>query len=101
VREEAHLLPFLLEKYPGKGRNKVKSLLTRGQVMVGNRVVTRHDHLLAAGDKVTILQTGSVQGREAMAGVKIIYEDESLLVINKPPSILMSRTPKSFEIKFS
>ncbi|MFD1678160.1 RluA family pseudouridine synthase [Alicyclobacillus fodiniaquatilis] len=97
VREEAHLLPFLLEKYPGKGRNKVKSLLTRGQVMVGNRVVTRHDHLLAAGDKVTILQTGSVQGREAMAGVKIIYEDESLLVINKPPRLLSIATDEEKE----
>lgn len=65
--------------------------------MVGNRVVTRHDHLLAAGDKVTILQTGSVQGREAMAGVKIIYEDESLLVINKPPRLLSIATDEEKE----
>ncbi|QQE81067.1 RluA family pseudouridine synthase [Alicyclobacillus sp. SO9] len=91
------LLPFLLEKYPGKGRNKVKSLLTRGQVMVGNRVVTRHDHLLGAGDKVTILQTGSVKQRELMAGIKIVYEDEFLLVVDKPPGLLSMATDEEKE----
>ncbi len=97
VREEVQLLPFLLEKFSGKGRNKVKSLLTRGQVMVGNRVVTRHDHLLTAGDKVTILQTGSVQQREIMAGVKIVYEDDSILVIDKPPGLLSIATDEEKE----
>lgn len=97
VTEDVQLLPFLLEKYPRKGRNKVKALLTRGQVMVGNRVVTRHDHLLAVGDKVKILQTGSVQQRETMAGVKIVYEDESLLVIDKPPGLLSMATTEEKE----
>lgn len=97
VREAVLLLPFLLEKYPGKGRNKVKSLLTRGQVMVGNRVVTRHDYPLSVGDKVTILQTGSIRQREAMAGVKIVYEDESLLVIDKPPGLLSMATDEEKE----
>jgi 23S rRNA pseudouridine1911/1915/1917 synthase len=97
VEEDTQLLPFLLRSYPNKGRNKVKALLTRGQVMVGNRVVTRHDYLLSVGDIVKILQTGSIQQREAMAGVKIVYEDESLLVIDKPPGLLSMATDEEKE----
>ena len=97
VREDAQLLPFLLNNYPGKSRNKVKSLLTRGQVMVENRIVTRHDHLLVVGEKVTILQTGSVQQSESMAGLKIVYEDESLLVIDKPSGLLSIATDEEKE----
>ena len=54
VEQNIQLLPFLLAKYPNRGRNKIKSLLTRGQVMVEQRVVTRHDHPLAVGDRITI-----------------------------------------------
>lgn len=97
VKVDAKLLLFLLEKFPGQGRNKVKSLLSRGQVMVGNRVVTRHDHPLVVGDTVRIVQTGAVQQREAMAGVKIVYEDEFLLVIDKPSGLLSIATDEEKE----
>ncbi|MCF8564884.1 RluA family pseudouridine synthase [Alicyclobacillus tolerans] len=97
VEQETQLLPFLLEKYAGTGRNKVKALLTRGQVMVGTRVVTRHDHGLSAGDRVKILSTGSVQQRELMAGVKIMYEDDAILVIDKPPGLLSIATDEEKE----
>lgn len=92
VEQNIQLLPFLLAKYPNRGRNKIKSLLTRGQVMVGQRVVTRHDHPLAVGDRITILNTGAVQPRELIAGVKILYEDDHIIVIDKPPGLLTMAT---------
>lgn len=95
--KETQLLPFLLEKYANKGRNKVKSMLTRGQIKVGNRVVTRHDHPLIPGDRVSVLNTGSVQQRELMAGVKMMYEDDDIIVIDKPPGLLSIATEEEKE----
>ena len=92
VTQTIQLLPFLIAKYPNRGRNKIKSLLTRGQVMVGQRVVTRHDHPLAVGDRVRILNTGAVQPRELITGVKILYEDDHIIVIDKPPGLLTMAT---------
>ncbi|KPV45261.1 hypothetical protein AN477_02365 [Alicyclobacillus ferrooxydans] len=97
VDKETQLLPFLLEKYANKGRNKVKSMLTRGQIKVGNRVVTRHDHPLIPGDRVSVLNTGSVQQRELMAGVKMMYEDDDIIVIDKPPGLLSIATEEEKE----
>ena len=48
------LLPFLLERVRGS-RNHVKSLLTRGQVEVDGKTVTRHDHPLTPGQRVAVL----------------------------------------------
>ena len=95
--KETQLLPFLLEKYANKGRNKVKSMLTRGQIKVGNRVVTRHNHPLIPGDRVSVLNTGSVQQRELMAGVKMMYEDDDIIVIDKPPGLLSIATEEEKE----
>jgi 23S rRNA pseudouridine1911/1915/1917 synthase len=97
VEQETQLLPFLLNKLSGKGRNKVKSILTRGQVMIGNRVVTKHDHPLAVGDRVTILTSGSIQQRDLMTGLKIVYEDAHLLVVDKPPGLLSMATDEEKE----
>lgn len=85
VTEQAALLPFLLAHLPGKGRNSVKALLTRGQVQVDGRTVTRHDHPLRPGQTVAVLPQGA--GNRA-APFPILYEDSRLLVIHKPAGLL-------------
>ncbi|MDQ0189736.1 RluA family pseudouridine synthase [Alicyclobacillus cycloheptanicus] len=87
VHEPATLLPFLLARLSGKGRNKVKSLLTHRLVLVDGRVVTRHDHPLQPGQTVTVL-AGRQADKDALLGVRILYEDDDLIVIDKPPGLL-------------
>ena len=53
VNKSEELLPFLLRKC-ATSRNNVKSLLTRGQVLVNGSVVTRHDCLLAKDDEFRV-----------------------------------------------
>lgn len=91
VNERTQLLPFLLANFPNKGRNKVKMLLTRGQVMVENRIVTRHDHPLEANQTVKVLGMGTAD-RESMHGVRILFEDDDIIVIDKPPGLLSIAT---------
>ena len=85
VTQAGPLLPFLLEQIRGQSRNNVKSLLTRGQVQVDGVTVTRHDHPLEPGQLVVIRPQGS---REAKAPFPVLYEDQRLLVIEKPAGLL-------------
>ena len=89
IQNETTLLPFLLETVKGISRNSVKNLLTRRQVMVNGQSVTRHDHALKPGDTVEILAPG------AKAPVfPILYEDNDIIVIDKPAGLLCVATEK-------
>jgi 23S rRNA pseudouridine1911/1915/1917 synthase len=91
VTQSNQLLPFLLDNLAGKGRNKVKALLTHRQVAVDGKIVTRHDCALHPGQKVTVLAARGLE-KEAMQGIRILHEDDSLIVIDKPPGLLSMAT---------
>lgn len=86
VTEETTLLPFLLDQVKDKSRNTVKGLLSRRQVMVGDRVVTRFDAPLSPGTTVTLLPRVSAGAAELP--FPILHEDADLLVIDKPAGLL-------------
>ncbi|MDD3268403.1 MAG: RluA family pseudouridine synthase [Syntrophomonadaceae bacterium] len=87
VSEPAELLNFLIEKMPAKGRNNVKSLLSHRQVLVDGEVVTQYNNQLQAGQEVLI--NWSLLRDEGQArGLKIIYEDADIIVIDKPAGLL-------------
>lgn len=86
VSEPTTLLPFLLASVKGKSRNNVKSLLSRRLVAVDGVPVSQFDTPLAAGQKVAILSTSAPRG-DALP-FPILYEDEHLIVVNKPAKLL-------------
>jgi len=87
VSEPSELMKFLINKMPSKGRNNIKSLLTHRQVMVGEKVVTQYNHLLSPGQEV-VINWSLVRDEEQVKGLKIIYEDSELIVIDKPHGLL-------------
>ncbi len=94
VAEETTLLPFLLEAVTDKSRNTVKGLLTRGQVLVDGKGVTRHDHPLQPGQTVTLLPAAV---KQAALPFPILWEDEDLLVVDKPAGLLSMASDKERE----
>lgn len=80
VTEETTLLEFLLSRVGGKSRNNLKSLLSRRMVQVDGRPVTRFDHPLRPGQRVTLAV--------GLPALPILYEDEELLVMDKPAGLL-------------
>lgn len=112
VNHSDGLLEFLLRKC-NTSRNNVKSLLTRRQVLVNGRVVTQYDFPLAKDDEVKIAKT-SVQGgetlrretakpvkkREPSRAVKILYEDEDLIAIDKPAGLLSVESDKETDCAY-
>lgn len=107
---EAALLSYLLEILPGQSRTSVKNLLSKGQVLVNGEGRTAFDHPLKAGDVITILPKGISIARSTRqdareevlkAGVKILFEDENYLVVDKPSGMLTVATSKEKNTLYS
>jgi len=98
VKEPSELLAFLLAALRHKhGRNAVKSILSRGQVSVEGRTVTRHDHPLAPGQSVTV-SWARVAEPSRFVGLAILHEDDDLIVIEKDAGLLAVSTEREKEL---
>ncbi|MGI6644721.1 MAG: RluA family pseudouridine synthase [Bacilli bacterium] len=91
VNEEEELLVFLLNKL-NKGRNKTKNLLTRKQVLVNDIVVSQYNYELVKGDvvKVTPFTNKTLEKHK----IPIIYEDDMIIVVDKPAGLLSISSDK-------
>lgn len=99
VREECELMEFLMKAMDGISRTKVKKMLTYDLVNVNDRAVSQHDFLLKPNMRVTIKKS-SEGSRFKNFWVKIVFEDDHILVIEKKPGILSSSTsPKDESVK--
>ena len=89
VEHPAELLAFLFACRPEVKRTKVRQWLKYGSIQVNGRSVTRSDHALQTGDVVSICAKGDVCGQGVLPpGMKIVFEDASLLAIEKPENLL-------------
>jgi 23S rRNA pseudouridine1911/1915/1917 synthase len=93
VTEQTELMKFLLEKLSGKGRNHVKGLLARGQISVEGKITTQFNQVLEVGQKV-VTNWSQVGNDEKLTGLKILYEDQDLIVINKEAGLLSIASDK-------
>ena len=112
VNRSDTLMEFLLRKC-NTSRNNVKSLLTKRQVLVNGSVVTQYDFPLAKDDEIKLAKKSvsgnipvakkPVQKREKRerATIKIIYEDDDFLAIDKPDGLLSVESDKETECAFA
>ncbi|MFH0784809.1 MAG: RluA family pseudouridine synthase [Pseudomonadota bacterium] len=93
VDKEDTLLDFLLANLPTKSRNTVKKVLKDQQIFVEGKPVTQFDHRLRSGQKVEVRWDRSAAYKPGQE-LKIIHEDEDLIVIDKPSGLLTVATDK-------
>lgn len=91
VTEPTELMLFLRSRLTNHSRNKIKSLLTYGQVMVDGKVVSQYNHPLSPGQLVTI-NSSRTDETEASKNLTILYEDDELIVIDKVAGLLTIAT---------
>lgn len=94
VKESTELLPFLLQQMAGRSRNSVKSILTRGQVKVDDHIETKHNYALVPGQVVSVLKNKVAVKESVLIGMSILFEDDSIIVINKDAGLLSIATEK-------
>ena len=86
VKSQCELLAFLLETLKDQSRNSVKSLLTNHRIAVNGAPVTQYNLKLYQKDTVIISKTAI--RRKTRSNLPIIYEDDEIIVINKPSGLL-------------
>ena len=86
VKEPCELLEFLLLTFKDQSRNSVKSLLGSHRVTIDGAPVTQFNFKLYPGDTVIISNTAI--RKKTRSNLPIIFEDNDLIVINKPTKLL-------------
>lgn len=112
VSRSDFLLEFLLRKC-NTSRNNVKSLLAKRLVLVNGSLVTQFDFPLAKDDEVKISKTpvkGETAKRKAPTSrrekatppqkIRVIYEDDYFLAIDKPAGLLSVQSDKETECAY-
>lgn len=89
VEHPAELLAFLFASRPEVKRAKVLQWLKHESVQVNGRSITHFNHPLQTGDVVSIRAKKEVLAEELLPpGMKVLFEDASLIVIDKPEGLL-------------
>ena len=87
VNQETTLLPFLFDTLKDRSKTDVRSLLKNRHVAIKGKAVTQFDTPLLPGDKVEI-NFGRAFFKFKNPQVKIVFEDEWLVVIEKASGLL-------------
>jgi 23S rRNA pseudouridine1911/1915/1917 synthase len=87
AKEETTLLALLARA--GYSRTRVKQVLKHRGISVGGVPVSRPDHPLRPGDVVSIRSDKEMgDGTLQCPGLVVVYEDEEIIVIDKPAGLL-------------
>ena len=86
VNKECELLEFLLETFKNQSRNSVKSLLSSHRVSVDGAPTSQFNFKLYPED--TVIISNAPIRRKTRSNLPIIYEDDDIIVINKPSGLL-------------
>lgn len=84
VKYDCLLLEYLILNIKNKSKNNIKSLLKNGQILVNNKIITKHDYKVYKNNRISI--NYNIDRRDN--GLDILYEDSNLIVINKPSGLL-------------
>ncbi len=93
VEQESSLQQFLTEKFAGKSRSALKSMLTHRRVSVNGTITTAYDYTLRNGDRVSI-NRGRVAAELHHPMLRIVFEDQWIIVIDKRNGLLSMGTDR-------
>ena len=82
---------FISENLPNITRSKIKNWIDLGLVLVNNKQVAKAGQKLCVGDKieVNIPKELELNATPEKIDINIIYEDDDLMVINKPQGMVV------------
>ncbi|MDP4148699.1 MAG: RluA family pseudouridine synthase [Bacteroidota bacterium] len=90
-QEPLRIDKFLVQRIEGASRNKIQKALGAGLVLVNNRQVTPN-YKIKPLDEIILYSDKEAHGEEIVPEempLQIEYEDDELLIINKPPGLVV------------
>ena len=94
VNEESKLLEYVLLVNKDLSNKKIKNLLKYGNILINGKVVKKYDYELKKGDIITF---GEENAKRANTKLNILFEDDNIVVVNKPYGLLTISTEKEKE----
>jgi len=100
VNEEATLLDILKSMQPQASTNVLRKMLTNERITVDEKTIHRAKQIITKGQIVEILPKPKIsvqEEREQQAkthNLDILFEDEAILVVNKPAGLLSVATDR-------
>lgn len=91
------LFDFLRKNLIKESKNNIKSLLSKKHVYVNDKLQTKYDYRVYENDIVEI-KTKEFIDKKTNVKLEIIYEDDDIIVVNKPNGILSIATNKEREL---
>lgn len=85
----------LAQQLPGHSRSALQRLIRRGRVRVNGAVVRRASTPVSSGDRILIDLDQAPPGTPLAEQIplEILFEDEHLLVVDKPPGMVVHPAP--------
>lgn len=96
AKADGKLLETLYALLPSKPQGKLKALLKYRCISVDGFTTSQFDYPVKAGSEI-IISTGEKQSTAQKLPLDIIYEDETLIAVNKPSGLLTISTEKEKE----
>ena len=93
VNKEDKLLEYLYENLD-MPKKRVKQYLTHGSIYVNNSKITQFDYRVLPGMNI-VIDTDNKNKKELP--FDIVFEDDHIIVVNKPSGLLSISTPKEKE----
>ena len=93
VKENGELLDYLYKNLD-MSKKKIKSYLTHGSIYINNTKVTKYNYKVVKGLEI-IIDTNKKNKKELP--FEIIFEDDEIIVVNKPSGLLTIATIKEKE----
>lgn len=84
VKQSDELYNYLRNNLKNLSKNNIKTLLKEGNIFVNSKIVTKYNCHVDEGDIITIGESFKIDD----INLKIIYEDEDIIVVDKPPKLL-------------
>ncbi len=95
VADKNQRVDKFLSEYLKENRNQIEQLIKKGAVKINQKVAKKGGVKLKKGDIIEIdfPKKEEKEQKEVEFDIPILYEDEHLLVINKPPGIVVHPAP--------
>ena len=90
---DATLLAWLAARYPTAKRQTLRRMLQAGRVRINGRLVWNAKQPVEAGDDVTVADPVVPQAARP-ASLRVVYEDDDVVVVDKPAGLLTSTVPR-------
>ncbi|GAA4461309.1 RluA family pseudouridine synthase [Nemorincola caseinilytica] len=90
-QEPLRIDKFLMNRLEGATRNKVQQAIDEGYILVNDNVV-KANYKVKANDTIVVFETRRPESQEIIPEnipLNIAYEDDSLMIINKPAGMVV------------